>query len=240
MLLPPQIVYSIQDSAKSADSTFPSIAQLREKYTYNIHPWSDEEGETDPVISRVCPPPTCGGALSLQEVKRSSDVTLTQTEEILQCELAATLTNFQKDYSRYMQNKEALTKQVRLLTKHYQTTAQQPQSVYCAIGLVPPQARIVCPQAKKAVITPVHGTVLSYGADVPQEALERSHFLSGYQCLNELQEFKKRVFTINYSQPLVDGLFSMSDARHTSNKSRRDITREEERVIQFTTGQTVP
>lgn len=135
-----------------------------------------------------------------------------------------------------------MTEQIKLLQDHYTATARQPQSVHCNMSLVPPQARIVCPQSKKAVISS-HNKVLSYAADVPEAVLERSQFLSGYHCIEELQEVKKRVFTLSYSQPSMEELICVGGDQsegQMSDKRKRSHTREEEWFIRRSIGHSLP
>ncbi len=231
-------MYAIQDNATSPNSNIPSISKLRERYTYNICPWaiSDEDSPQELSCKKACPPPSCGGSLSLGEVKQQKRPK-TRPEET--GEIAATMTDFQNTYSR---TGDTLNEQMKVLREHYSHTARQPQSVHCSMSLVPPQARIVCPQTKKAVLSP-HNTVLSYGADVPDFVLERGKFLSGYHCIEELQQVKKRVFTINYSQPRTEELMCVGRDQvgsQRSDKRRRSQAREEDWFIRHTIGHSLP
>ncbi len=234
-----QIVYTIQDNATSPNSNIPSISKLREKYTYNICPWaiSDEDSPQELSCKKACPPPSCGGSLSLGEVKQQRQ--LPKTRPVETEEIAATMIDFQNTYSR---TGDTLNEQMKVLREHYSHTARQPQSVHCSMSLVPPQARIVCPQTKRAVLSP-HNTVLSYGADVPDFVLERGKYLSGYHCIEELQQVKKRVFTINYSQPSTEELMCVGRDQMRGqrlDKRRRSQAREEDCFIRHTIGHLLP
>ncbi len=230
-------MYAIRDSADSTDTSIPSIATLREKYTYNICPWannSDEEMELS--SKKTCPPPSCGGSLSVHEVHRSKPV---DKKAEPKNDITATLSDFQRNYTR---SGPAMTEQMKRLRHHYTATAKQPQSVYCSMTLVPPQARIVCPQTNKAVISP-HDKVFSYAADVPDSVLARSQFLSGYHSIEELREVKKKVFTISYSQPNMEELICVGKDQpgsQRSDKTRRSHAREEDRFIRRTIGHSLP
>ena len=229
-------MYAIRDSANSTDTTIPSISTLREKYTYNVCPWAYTIEESELSSKKRCPPPSCGGSLSVREVQHSKPVHKIQPENN---SIKTTLSYFQRNYTR---NGPAMAQQIKVLREHYSSTARQPQSVHCNMSLVPPQARIVCPQAKKAIISP-DNKVLSYAADVPDAVLERSQFLSGYHCLEELQEVKKKVFTISYNQPNMEELICIgkdqSDGQ-ISDKKRRSQTKEEDWFIRRTIGHSLP
>ena len=231
-------MYAVQDSINAPDSSIPSIGKLREKYTYNIYPWAvEEDDQEDPSRRKQCPPPTCGGSLSLGEIQRKKvgHVQKERREDTPTFEMAAKMTQFQKTSSP-----EALTEQMKQLREHYTHMARQPQSVRCNLSLTPPQARIVCPQTRK-VVTSSHNGVLSYAADVPDAVLERSRYLSGYSGIEELAGMKKNVFTISYCQTPVYGQLQvgqgLQNLHGNDKRKRRSLTREEDLVIRYTTGQ---
>ena len=251
-----QIVYAILDCATSSESTIPSIAKLREKYTYNICPWAMPEDEDSQEVSRKktkkCPPPTCGGSLSFGGVGSQSSKNNTskenQTNKHKMSKSRAQLQDhFLSDPLPSVHT--PVSTQMKLLKEHYTHTARQPQKLKCSLGLVPPHARVVCPQTKKSVLAPSGGNILSYAADVPNSVLEKSKDLSGYNSLQDLHRYRKKVFTISYCQQDMAGDMQFGvgsnnvlfDGREKGSKNGlNDHSRDEDLFIRYSSGTQLP
>ena len=168
----------------------------------------DEEAELNRHDNgRPCPPPSRGGAFGPPVSHRikgeSGSGSPTQQKklrfrvkkkEFVEDQLSSTTLPS-------MDDNQPIREQIKLLRQHYSATARQPSLIRCHMDLTPPKARAVCPQTKKTLASSDLGPQPMYGIDVPDEVIQRSQQLSGYNTLKELKKHDKRVFTISYTQP---------------------------------------
>ena len=208
-------------------------------------PEDEDSRDVNRKKTKKCPPPTCGGSLSFGDIGQSSKKNTSKTSE----SRAQLQDHFLRDPLPSVHT--PVSTQMKLLKEHYTHTAKQPQNLKCSIGLVPPHARVVCPQTKKSVIAP-NGNFLSYAADVPNSVLEKSKDLSGYNCLEDLQRYRKKVFTISYCQPDMEGDMGdmqfgvgsnnvIIDGREKGSKNTfKRRSRDEDLFVRYSSGTQLP
>ena len=192
-------MYSIQDCAVEQSDSIPNIKKLREKYTYNIYPCAqllDLRGcPEEKQDLRPCPVPSRGGSFvagrstnrqRFSSAEEERDGPLDNEEE-------------EEDFEGSSESDTSAQLEIKNLHKHYLKVAKQPSSIQCNMGLAPPRARAVCPQTRNSV-SPAHYP-MTYGADVPAEVLRESQLRSGVNVLTSLREQRRKIFTIDYTQP---------------------------------------
>ena len=117
-------------------------------------------------------------------------------------------------------------KEAKNLRGHYSIAAQQPTKLRCNLHLIPPTARAVCPQQQRDRNPIPYYT--AYAADVPMEVIHQSRTLSGFDILESLQDHRRDLFTLSFSQspPPRDQVSSVVDLL---GSSVRDVERARER-----------
>lgn len=205
---------------------------------------SEDEDKRDVkhLTAKKCPPPTCGGSLSFG-VRRPQGSTQSSNSKPINQKVSKTRAQLE---DHFLSNQTPVSAQVKLLKEHYTQTTRQPQKLQCNLGLLPPHARVVCPQTKKSVVTQ-NGTAYSYAADVPNSVIEKSKDLSGYDYMGELQRCRRKVFMLSYTQADMDSCSELgvgSNGILTDGHQRRikDTTYQahEDMFIRYSTSSNLP
>ena len=175
-------LYNVRDALCAMKA--PSVQQLRDKYTYNVCPCppeEEEEGERGGA-SKICPPPTRGGAFGAQD--KSHHLPSRSHGDAKDPDSG--------DWEGHLKDRP-LPEQVKVLQRRYRKVTRTPMSVSYGLD-VTPMARASCPQSKKQNMSAGYS---AYAADVPQGMLQ------SFGTTPILDGLGTRAFTLMYSQPVV-------------------------------------